>query len=58
MKEALKLLDEIIEFSITQDVFNPDISLGGVHNAESFMTFHLKVLREMLLEECSRKKDD
>ena len=50
-KQISVLLDQIIEFSREQDKKNPECFLFGVMIAQSFITFHLLALKDLINNE-------
>lgn len=48
MKEALRLLDQIIEMSECQDNVSPIHAFNGQKLSESAVTYHLRALKELL----------
>lgn len=50
-KLANQLIDQLIEQSIEQDRKSSDYHLFGVNIAASWMTFHLKVLKDLINSE-------
>ena len=50
-KQISVLLDQLIEYSREQDKKSPDCFLFGVMIAQSFMTFHLLTLKDLINNE-------
>lgn len=51
IKKINNFIDQLIEYSVEQDKKNPEFFLFGVMMASSFMTFHLKSLKDYINSE-------
>lgn len=57
MDTLIKLVDQLISYSRVKDSTDPDLFEAGHQMGESFMTAHLKALKELAEEEKKKQQE-